>query len=305
MQAELVASRSLYMEGFLGQAALHLLNAWYALACLEAAEKGEQPPDIATFRPDPATLPNSGRLTQSSHWWEESLTALLEFSPALDPEVLIQRQVAVMDAPPSSRRRLNALLRFQLRAGEEAYQILFWQQTRARLRHTLGQRKGLVAAAALVLVALVGVGVVLVFGDAEHQETRGPMVAAASVPVAPIIADRVKLSELSELVPAGTPFNAASTHRFRDVLLIDLGGVNRSPGWEVTLDNNDSYLIEFFKAEKMVSSAEVGPSPLKDGLRLEKIKVSEGAVKTGYDLVRISFVNGDIFHVIGHFVPAR
>lgn len=308
IQAELVAARSLYLDGFVAQAALHLVNGWYALACLQALEQGEEPPQGATFAISPASLPNSGRLANQADLWEESFAAVRAFAPTLDHETWIQRQSALVDMPRARRRRFMALLRFQLKIAEDAYQKLFWQQKRAHMGHTLGNWRRLAAVAAVMVILLGGAAGFWLTRDAGEAVAAsvgkgggsGSLVVGVPAPIS-----RVKLADISEPIAAGTAFNARTVRHFGRSLVVDLGGVSKASRLEVSLDNNDTYKLVFLRGNKKLAAVEVAPKPKAEGLRVEKLEVPAAAVSAGYDAVMISVISGDIFHVIGHMVLSR
>ena len=303
MQAELVAARSLYMDGVLGPASLHLNNAWYAMACLLALERGEALPDMDALELTPESLPNGARLARHTDLWAESYAALRQLAPTSDLDLLLERHAALQEAPRSSSRRLRALVRFQLRMAEEAFQRIFWRDARARVRRVVSRRKGLVVSVTAMVILLGGAGIFWVVRAIQARQAVGAARAGAAALPPPLTFDRYKLADLSQPVARGTDFRAPGVHRFRHGVVIDLGQPRRAPRLEVSLDNNDTYLIELFGGEprKKVGALKVPRNPKVMGMRVEQLQVPEAAVAAGYHTVQVSFVSGDIFHGIGHF----
>ena len=299
MYAELVAARSLFMDGFLGQAALHLVSAWHTLGCLQAQEQGKDPPALPPLAVDLATLPNGPRLARQEALWSESLEAIQRFSPAAAPQDWIEQHTDLQDAPRASRKRFLILLRFQLKAAEETYQKLAWQQRRRALRRVLTNRRiKLLAGAGLLGLLIVGVGMFWNAGGVAITSPRSGKVAPPPPPASAIKA--VKLADVQKPVEEGTAFDAEGNTHFADAVEVDLGKVMAAPGVELSLDNNDDYRVVFLKGAVEVGAVLTPMNAKISGLRVARVKAPEEAVKAGYDTVRVLFLKGDTIHVLGH-----
>ena len=296
MYAELVAARSLFMDGFLGQASLHMVSAWHALACLHAEQRGEPYPELSDFDIDPDALPNGAQLKRRAKLWSESMEAVRLFSPTLASAEWIERHTDLQTAKRARRKQYMTLLRFQLKAAEDVYQKLAWQRRRDRFKATLGGHKK-VAALALTAAALLGLGIFLLTRPEEL-----PVPDNNAPPPLAVELKRVKLAAVNKPFKEGTAFDAKGTVHFSEAVAVDLGKVSKSPQVEVSLDNNDDYRVAFVRGQVELASVVVKRDNSITGLRLAKITVPEAALSGGYDEVRIHFMDGDGIRVLGHLV---
>lgn len=296
MYAELVAARSLFMDGLLGQSSLHMVNAWHALACLNAEQQQEPLPELADFEIDPNTLPNADQLKRRAELWTESMDAVRLFSPSLGSGEWIEHHTALQAAPRARRRQYMTLLRFQLKAAEQVYQKLAWRRWQVRLKASLGDRKKTVAAILLVAALVVAGGIQAI------STGGGKQVAPPAPPPPAFKIKQVKLAAVSTPRPQGTAFNAEGTVSFDRALAVDLGRVYKSAQVEVSLDNNDDYRLAFVLKQVEQASVDLAMDASIAGLRVLKVKVPEAGLKNGYDEVRIYFVKGDSIHALGHLV---
>jgi len=300
MYAELVAARSLFMDGFLGQAALHLVSAWHALGCLQAQERDEELPELP-LEISLEDLPNGPRLAKRKELWVESLEAIQQFSPAAAPQDWIEQHTDLQDASRARRKRFLILLRYQLKAAEETYQKLAWQQRRLTMRRFMSSGRAKLLVAGLVLLALVaGVAIILSTGGSNGVATGGKSSSAAAPPPPAALIKKVKLADVNKPVEKGTAFDAKGNTHFADVVEVLLGKVMSATKVELSLDNNDDYRVDFLKGQVTVGSVTTPKNAKISGLRVARLDVPEAAVDKGYDRVRVVFIKGDTIHVLGH-----
>ncbi|MBI5604259.1 MAG: hypothetical protein HY879_12985 [Deltaproteobacteria bacterium] len=114
---------------------------------------------------------------------------------------------------------------------------------------------------------------------------------------------QVPLSEIQLPKRAGTPWNQAGnimiSHRG---LLVDLERPYEAEGLEISLDNNDDYLLIFFQEGKELARQMVPAPPVrKGGLAIHRISVPpEAFISGGVDRIKIVPLKGDGKFSIGH-----
>ena len=112
--------------------------------------------------------------------------------------------------------------------------------------------------------------------------------------------DQVALADVSEPKAVGTPLSAAD-RQFTHGLRIVLGRITHAPRLEISLDNNDDYLVVF-----VVSTSEQGEQVVKaqpiamGGLNIYQVNVPSAAVESGFDQILVIPMRGDGVYGLGH-----
>lgn len=298
MYSELVAARSLHMDGFIPQSALHLTHAWHALASLQAQERGEPVPSLERFEIRVEDLPNAGQVSRDVSRWQATHAPLLAFARQGTPEELLRRHAAFLEAPRAERKRLEAMLLHQLKLAEASHDQLHRRRRLLHLRAGLSRRWPLLAAA-LTLLLLTAGGLYAALGPEtpDSKETTGSHSEPAPPP-----AKEVKLSEVAEPKAHGSAWDAKGTVPIAGHLTVRLGSVRHHRTIELSLDCNDVYQLRFFKEDKALAGLNIDKKVDFQGLRVERLPVPEAAVTAGYDAVKIIGGQGDGIWVLGHLV---
>lgn len=305
MHNEVVAARSMYMDGFMAQAGLHLFNGWHALACLQADANGEPYPGLSSLQLDPGSLPNADRVARDAEQWEASFKAVLGFSPTAPVQELLERMEAEEGQSSQERKRLATQIRYQLRMAEEAHKKLHWQDRVARMRvKAPGRRKIGIVAGVILAAGLIAAGVYFLPSSDEAAAPPAPGVQPSDNPAPPVPAGlALELDDLAQAKPQNTAWDAKGTHRFESFVMVDLGDLRRSKAIELSLDSNDDYLVHFFRSGQQVGTVQFQMRPNIPGLRVERQAVPAEAVAGGYDGVKVLVgPKGDGIYVLGHLL---
>jgi hypothetical protein len=155
-----------------------------------------------------------------------------------------------------------------------------------------------IAAAAIVCVAVVAV-------IAMSRDKAPDRPAPQPDRIAPREASEALLSELADRKAQGTPWDAPGNiviSRQTRTLVVALGEVSHAPIVEISLDNNDTFRIDFLADGAVIAESEVGPYFEQGGLIVYRIEVPEVARESGYDEIRIAHIAGDDFSSVGHLI---
>lgn len=312
MHAELEAARSLYMDNLLEQSAYHILRGWRALARLNILSPDGSMPEDGTPHPGLDDLPLADLIGKEPAGWKESLAAMQELvgqgaDPARPPAASQDR---------GTLRRLRKHIEFQLHLSDQAYQRMFWKERAATSRWPrLIQPKTVGGALALALVAL-GLGIYFTRApEATDKDDgkaatsgRSPGAAASNnQPLAPPMPRNIKdqevtLARVAEVKKAGTHWNAEGNVVFKTVVKVKLPAVSRADTVELSVDNNDVYVLSFHKGRAEVGRVRMEPNKRLSGLRVATVQTPRGALEAGYDLLQLTALFGDSFYSLGHLV---
>ena len=309
---ELSAARSLYAQGLLQQAALHLHLFW---------------------RSAPMSAPPGEREGQA---WEESVEVL---------ERLATRELTgALEVPGEpgllETRRIKGLLDLQLQGAGAAYRAarrdasvhheasapIPWERGRlldgwgepghqVRTRLARGLVQLLVGLCALAFVGLMG----LLIAGSSSEESSVFVPAPPPPPVLPPVpADAwatlatprskdsppdktVTLARVMKRQRPGAPWDAPGSVIFDVGVQVTLPIFSRAGAVEVSLGGNDRYLLSFLRGEKVLGAVTVGPaSAMSKSLRVVTVNAPGEALARGYGAVKVIALEGDGFFSLGH-----
>jgi len=293
MLAECMAARSLFQAGLMDQAARHLLGGWHALACLDAARRGDPLPLLSSL--DPETLLGCGPKIRSHDRWNESFALIRELAAGPDHAGARRQDPARPGGPGIPRHRLLSLLRYQLRLAEQTCYLRAANGRKVWLQGLLSRPQGKAVAGAALLALLAGAALIV----ANLGAVDDPQKNASRIGIGMKVA-HTTLAEVSTPVAAGTPFHAWNVRHLGDRLVVELGEVRRTRRVEVSLDYDSKFDVSFLGGGRNLGVVKV-PIDLKaDGLRIVQINVPDRAVRTGYDAIQIDPKLGDAMHAFGH-----
>ncbi len=309
---ELEAGRSLYMDGLLEQAALHIVRGWRTLAYLDAVEQGEQPEDLGAIALGSGSLPVGKLIAKDPRGWEESLAALEELATLSGAPG--QRQPTT--GGRKARNQLRQHIARQLNLLDLAYNGLLWRERTAAIPgFWLARRYGLPL---MVVVAFAAVSFAIYTlhtaeDQVEQQAADGqdppadgepaPADGPATPPPPPTTKNlTVKLAELATVKTNGTPWNAEGNKLFSRWIKVQLPAPSSAGTVELSVDNNDVYELRFLNQDKQVGLVRLEPATEDHGLYVSQVKVPAAAQKARYDLIEVSVVMGDNFYSLGHLV---
>lgn len=298
MFRELVAARILFKDGYPGQAAYHLAMSWYAHGCREAEERGEPWPDLEGFTVDTEGLPNRRRLETRAAAWHESLEHVFAFAG----QGALQQQAALLQDSPGEQRALRAHVRFQLQAAEEVHRRLYWANQTSRGRGLLTRaRRQLVRIRTLVLLVLLGgvaAGIwwVPMAPPAPKEQPAGAATSWAPDPEIKVF----KIEDLGQVKASFSDWGDKGNHPFPGRVYIRLGGVSHARGGDISVDSNDTYVLEFLREGKKVGTVTLPLNPAVFGLQRRVFVIPEPAAVAGYDHLHLWTKEGDTIIVLGH-----
>lgn len=276
-------------------AAVHAYRCWQAVAAVRAHEQGREPAESVTA---------AGLLA------DELLGITITASPA---GIAFSDSYAALAAAAGGRvaqdgqalaeQELSRHLRLLRRALGAAERRLVASRKGARLvgrwrlaRHSL--RRSLVGYVAVVVVLGATLFAAVTGQQREQQPPRCDQ-AQARAPEQPLGKVVVEAAALTRPMPAGTPWDAAGTVRFRGTLVVSFGKSTPAPHVDLSLDANDLYELRWLLAGQEVGELTlVGPS---DGDGLHPYRAATGAAHI--DAVVIAARSGDGLYSVGHLIP--
>lgn len=112
----------------------------------------------------------------------------------------------------------------------------------------------------------------------------------------------VHLQALSIPKAEGSRWNAGGNIVLdKSGVIIDLGGISTLNTLNVSLDNNDDYLLKFFHNKRSIAEHTIRSKGIRmNGMAIYDAKVPTEAVQNGYDSLLLKPISGDGFYSIGH-----
>lgn len=111
-----------------------------------------------------------------------------------------------------------------------------------------------------------------------------------------------KLSQLTTIKSQGSRWNADSNILMgKDGILVELEMPSNASMLDLSLDNNDDYLLRFLRNKKIIAEQKILSQGIRmNGLAIYETSVPAAAMQQGYDSILIKPVSGDSFYSIGH-----
>lgn len=316
--AEADAGYALITHGLVYLAALHLLRAWQLLG-QAAAEQDDLPmapaASVALLEPL-ALLVFPGQRTLRR--WQETLPLVLEVvHTAGEPapgrfawRILRRRRRAVETQCSLLTRalgRYERVLRWRHgwllgRLGPPLAPAMaaargFVDSSLARPAFALGR---LSPALLLILALGAGIGLVLLARGLlpDHTGTGTELVAGHSLHGVRI----VRLADLANPKAENAFWGGQGTSSFYRKLHIRVEPVSHARRFEVSLDRNDVYLLQFLNREEVLGQIRVPPRVVGLGLHIRQFDVPAPAVREGFDTIEITPLEGDGLYSLGHLI---
>lgn len=117
---------------------------------------------------------------------------------------------------------------------------------------------------------------------------------------------KLTLGDLAAVHPSGAPWSAPGAVEIfpHAPIWVRLPTVSRSPRWDISVDFNDIYAVDFHLGHRRVATLQIHRDPkARPGLRRFELEVPEAAQHSGYDGIRLRLIAGDAYCSIGHLVP--
>jgi arabinofuranosyltransferase len=114
-----------------------------------------------------------------------------------------------------------------------------------------------------------------------------------------------RLEDLAQVVPDGTPDNAASVHPIAVALAVTCEDTPGRRHLDLSVPSDDAYRLDFVKRNAVVSTLDFGPIPdyrRKPGLTSYTLDVPDRAVRQGFDTIVVVWVKGGSTHGVGHLI---
>lgn len=117
-------------------------------------------------------------------------------------------------------------------------------------------------------------------------------------------ARHISLHQTEERKLNGTQWNAPGTYIFSDAgLWIDLQHYSSASSMLMSLDSNDSYVVQFGSDEGLVASTSLPlPKTSSTGLYEHRVIVPESAQRSGFNWVSVVPLYGDRSYSLGHLI---
>jgi len=145
--------------------------------------------------------------------------------------------------------------------------------------------------------------------DAIHIAPVADGVYASLAHVRPVVhRGELQLSELATVQRNGSPWAAPGAVEVfpHASIRIALPGVSRTARWDLSVDFNDTYALDFHLGDQLLGSVEVmAPPGSPPGLVGLQVETPDSARSRGYDSLSLRLVRGDAYCSVGHLVPAQ
>ncbi len=307
---EVSAAKSLYAQGLLQQAALHLSLFWRSLLKAGHLNQGdESDSEEPSGELEPGTLLSAAAPSSvDPAQWEESVA---EVNRLASREASGELEVPGA-ADQGEARRVKDLLDLQLqlagRACREAHRGSSAHLLASIPRLDRGPWRLVIGVAALgALVVLV---VTLTGSWARSPEAgAGPGETGTAGAVQPPTMVKfnprsmsVTLARVSKRQRSGDFWNAPGSVVFAFKLRVLLPTIMKAGAVEVSVDHNDVYLLSFQRDSVELGTSRITPDLSKKGLRVLTIRAPKRAVSDGYDSILITGAEGDAAYSLGHLM---